>query len=62
MKYPSLLNVAYIIRSAFRVKYYETGSLKDEALYKDLHQRLQTLGKKLNRFIQSVEREHRTEA
>ncbi len=41
---------------------YETGSLKDEPLYKNLHQRLQTLGKKINRFIQSVEREHRTEA
>jgi four helix bundle protein len=40
---------------------YETGSLKDEALYKNLHQRLQTLGKKINRFIQSVEKEHRTD-
>ena len=41
---------------------YETESLKDEALYKALHQRLQTLGKKINRFIQSVEKEHRTDA
>ena len=41
---------------------YETGSLKDEVLYKSLHQRLQTLGKKINRFIQSVEKEHRTDA
>lgn len=39
---------------------YETGSLKEEALYDSLHQRLQTLGKKINRFIQSVENEHRT--
>ena len=39
----------------------ETGSLKDEALYKDFHQSLQTLGKKINRFIQSVEKEHRTD-
>ena len=41
---------------------YETESLKDEALYKALHQRLQTLGKKINRFIQSLEKEHRTDA
>jgi len=40
---------------------YETESLKDEALYQDLHKRLQTLGKKTNNFIQSVEKEHRTD-
>jgi len=39
---------------------YETESLKDENLYKNLHERLQALGKQLNRFIQSVETEHRT--
>ena len=39
---------------------YETGSLKDEALYKDLHERLETLGKKINLFIQSVEKDHKT--
>ena len=39
---------------------YETESLKDEALYQELHKRLQTLGKKINLFIQSVEKEHRT--
>ena len=39
---------------------YETESLKDKALYQDLHERLQTLGKKINLFIQSVEKEHRT--
>jgi four helix bundle protein len=38
---------------------FETGSLTDEALYEDLHERLATLGKKLNLFIQSVEKEHR---
>jgi four helix bundle protein len=40
---------------------YETGSLKEEALYKDIHQRLQMLGRKINCFIQSVEKEHRTD-
>jgi len=40
---------------------YETESLKDEVLYKNLHERLQILGKKINRFIQSVETEHRTD-
>jgi four helix bundle protein len=39
---------------------YETESLKDENLYQDLHKRLQTLGKKINLFIQSVEKEHKT--
>jgi four helix bundle protein len=39
----------------------ETGSLKDEALYDSLHQSLQTLGKRINLFIQSVEKEHRPE-
>ncbi|NQT63470.1 MAG: four helix bundle protein [Candidatus Marinimicrobia bacterium] len=40
---------------------FETESLKDEALYKDLHERLQILGKRINLFIQSVEKEHRTD-
>ena len=39
---------------------FETESLKDEALYQDLHKLLQTLGKKINLFIQSVEKEHKT--
>jgi four helix bundle protein len=39
---------------------HETESLKDEALYQDLHERLQTLGKKINLFIQSVQKEHKT--
>lgn len=38
-----------------------TGSLSDEALFKDLHSRLQTLGKKLNLFLQSVQAQHRSE-
>ena len=37
---------------------FETGSLADETLHRQLHERLDTLGRKLNRFIQSVEREH----
>ena len=40
---------------------YETESLNDEVLYKNLHERLQILGKKINRFIQSVEAGHRTD-
>ena len=40
---------------------YETESLKDDALYKDLHKRLQTLGKKINNFLKSVEKDHRTD-
>ena len=39
---------------------FETGSLKDETLYQDLHKRLQTLGKKINKFIQSIEKDHQT--
>ena len=37
---------------------FETGSLTDESLYKTLSQLLDKLGRKLNNFIQSVEREH----
>lgn len=39
---------------------FETESLKDKDLYQNIHERLQTLGKKINLFIQSVEREHRS--
>ena len=35
---------------------YETESLKDKALYDDLHDKLEILGKKLNLFIQAIER------
>jgi four helix bundle protein len=34
---------------------YETESLKNEKLYSDLNQRLNTLGKKLNKFISVIE-------
>lgn len=37
---------------------FETQSLKDEDLYRNLSSRLDTLGRKLNKFIQSVKREH----
>lgn len=40
---------------------YGTESLKDEDLYQDLHKRLQTLGKKINLFLQSVEKGHKTD-
>jgi four helix bundle protein len=36
---------------------YETGSLKDHELYQNLHGRIEILGKKLNNFIKSVERD-----
>ena len=38
---------------------FETESLKDKLLYVDIHNHLQTLGKKINLFIQSVEKKHR---
>ncbi len=37
---------------------FETESLSDESLYHQLHERLNLLGAKLNRFIQSVENQH----
>lgn len=37
---------------------YETKSLKDEQIYCKLIERLNELGKKLNNFIQSVEKQH----
>lgn len=37
---------------------FETESLKDENLYKNLHKRVNLLGKKLIRFQQAVERGH----
>ena len=39
---------------------WETGSLKNEALFSELHERADHLGRKINLFIQSVERSHRT--
>ena len=40
---------------------FETEALKDEQLYKNLRDKIEVLGKKLNMFIQSVEREHISE-
>jgi four helix bundle protein len=34
---------------------FETNSLKNEELYLNFHNKLDTLGKKLNKFIQSIE-------
>jgi len=39
----------------------ETGSLKNKILYKDIHERLEILGKKLNLFIQSIKKKHISE-
>lgn len=36
---------------------YETGSLKDQELYQSIHDRIEILGKKLNNFIKSIERD-----
>ena len=35
-----------------------TGSLKDDKLYNDLNSKLEVLGKNLNNFIKTVEKEH----
>src|SRR5438105_12272654 len=40
---------------------FETGSLTNEVLYRDLTAQLDVLGRKLNVFIEGVEREHRTD-
>ena len=40
---------------------FETGSLKDEGLFLSLSKRLDILGKKLNKFIRSVEKGHISE-
>ena len=37
---------------------FETGSLKNEKLYNEIHNSINTLGKKLNLFIQAVEAEY----
>jgi four helix bundle protein len=39
---------------------FETGSLTDRPLYDHLHARIDELGRKLNRFLTSVEANHRT--
>jgi four helix bundle protein len=37
---------------------FEIGSLTDKNLYESLHSRIETLGKKINRFIQAVQSDH----
>ncbi|MGB5006945.1 MAG: four helix bundle protein [Ferruginibacter sp.] len=37
---------------------FETGSLNDEKTYNSLHIKLEQLGRKLNNFIQAVEKNH----
>lgn len=37
---------------------FETGSFKNKAKFDDLHKRLNIMGKKLNNFLQSVEKGH----
>jgi four helix bundle protein len=37
---------------------FETESLKDEIVYNTLHQKIELLGKKLNNFLQAVEKGH----
>jgi four helix bundle protein len=40
---------------------FETNSLTDKNVYKSLHDQLTLLGKKLNKFYQSVKQEHISE-
>ena len=40
---------------------FETGSLTDKELYESIHKKIDILGKKLNLFIQSVEKGHISE-
>jgi len=40
---------------------FETGSLTDQGLYQDLQERLDMLGRKLNKFIKSVNEGHVSE-
>ncbi len=40
---------------------FETGSLTNELVYRDLSAQLDLLGRKLNVFIETVERSHRTD-
>ena len=37
---------------------FETESIKDENLYNALHEKIQLLGKKMNNFLQAVEKSH----
>ena len=38
---------------------FETESLKDQPLFEDLHNRLDTLGRKLNRFLNTIRQTHK---
>jgi four helix bundle protein len=40
---------------------HETGSLKDNTVYNEIHMKINKLGKMLNSFIESVKREHISE-
>lgn len=40
---------------------FETGSLNDQKFYMDMHDKIEILGKKINRFLQSVQSEHLSE-
>lgn len=37
---------------------FETGSLCDEKKYKELREKLEILGRKINKFLQAIERTH----
>ena len=37
---------------------FETGSLTDKVFYDNIHNKIELLGKKINRFLQSVQNEH----
>jgi four helix bundle protein len=39
---------------------FETGSLKNKDLFENIHSRLDILGKKINRFLDSVKKEHKS--
>ena len=39
---------------------FETESLQDKPLFEDLHSRLDTLGRKLNRFLNTIRQSHRS--
>jgi four helix bundle protein len=40
---------------------FETESLKDKIIYDSLHNKIEILGKKINRFLQAVKEEHLSE-
>ncbi|MEJ5261433.1 MAG: four helix bundle protein [Ignavibacterium sp.] len=40
---------------------FETGSLNDQKFYMDMHDKIEILGKKINRFLQSVQNDHLSE-